>query len=337
MTPMRRAFIVCVLWAAGCGEVVNNSDGADPTFNAAVCFDGTDNESAAADGLVDCADPVCGDYATCIATAELDGTGVVVDSDAACPAGFEGGETLLHRGLDVAGTCEGCGCEVGTTTCEATIWLYDSYNDCSGDVGLSRGNKLGRVFTDMCPLEPIYYTDPGGIRVAIEPTTSCEARGMAALAAPSWAESKKFCLASPTAALGGGCESGHACVANQPAASQCTVVTGESACEGYATAEVDWYTGVDDARACGQCFCQAVGGGCEDTAVQIGSDYTCTDSGNDLRNLDRKCYTIGARAPYSPPAMIIGAPTAPVGCTAAATPSGLATPTGQTTLCCGPL
>lgn len=121
-------------------------------------------------------------------------------------------------------------------------------------------------------------------------------------------------------------------------ATRCVLVEGDSACEGYATAQTNWYTGLDDQRTCGQCFCEAVGGDCDGTRVQIGSDYSCVDSGNDLASGEKKCfYPPDMRAPYSPSATIIGTPAAPVGCTSDATPAGTATPTGLTTLCCDPL
>lgn len=338
---MDKLVISAALILCACGEVVTSDDATDADGDTtdggllvATCFDGEDNEAAGTAGLVDCADPACEPYATCVVSpAEV---GVLVAASDPCPAGYEGGETLIHQDLNAPATCEGCGCTPGDTTCEATLWLYDDYNDCSGDVGLSGGAMLGRVFTDICPTEPIYYNSPGGIRARIDATPTCSATSSAAPSPASWGTTKKLCAVSESVALG--CSAEHACVpVTTERAAICAKATTAGACTGWETAS-DWYTDIDDQRTCGSCFCQAVGGDCSGTSVEIGSDYLCGDFGDNIASGTKRCYTNGAgdSPPYSPPARIVGAPTPPVGCTADATGSGAATPTGEVSLCCGP-
>lgn len=306
-----------------CGDVVEAS------FEAR-CFDALDNEGAP-DGMSDCADPTCGTVATCV-PADGPEAGVVVDLDDACPAGFDGGETVLNRGLR-PGACEGCECEVAEPTCVAKLWTYQDNNECSGDVGLSGGALIGIDITETCSTQPIYYgLNLGGIRADIAARPSCTSSGTGAPGEARWAESVKFCRATQ---VGAGCAANQACVPRAPTpARQCALQTGATACEGFTTTEDDWYTGVSDERTCGACFCTAVGGDCNGTRVEIGSDYTCDDFGNFVADNTKLCFS--GNSPYSAPARITGTPTPAVGCTSAATPTGAITPTRQSTLCCAP-
>jgi len=319
MERMRLVLLVVVA-TLGCGEVV-------PADTAAKCFDGLDNEGAP-DELADCADPLCGDVATCIASTS--DAGVVVGADDPCPAGFEGGETLLHRGLR-PGECEGCGCDVGATECTARLWTYADNNVCQNDIGLSDGSMLGITITTECTADPIYYTlSPAGIRADIIATPTCTPTGSAVPAAPEWMETTKFCAATQ---VGAGCATGQTCVRKAAApADQCVLASDAGACDGFASTE-EWFTGADDQRTCGQCFCSGVGGDCNGMVVEIGSDYTCGPFDNNLADNTRICWN---QAPYSPNARLIGTATPPIGCTSDASPSGTITPTGGSTLCCGP-
>lgn len=327
MAMMRVAVLCSLVIVAGCGDVVKTN------VQLARCTNGLDDEGPP-DELIDCEDPQCADITTCVPSTD-DRAGVLVDEDEPCPEGFDGGETLIHRGLQ-PGTCEGCGCDVGTTTCAAKVWLYADSNDCFGDVGLSGGTMLGFEITPECTQDPIYYSDPGGMRTDITATGTCSSTGTPIPAAAEWSTTKKFCRAS---LVGHGCTADHACVAKtETAASQCALVEGAGACDGYGMTEADWYTGVDDQRTCGACFCSAVGGDCANVRVEVGSDYTCGDHGLNLADNEKKCFSAYPdNAPYSPDVRLVGAPTPASGCTATSTPSGTITPMGQQTLCCAPM
>jgi hypothetical protein len=327
MSAMRALLCVVVL-AWGCGDIVKTN------VELARCTNGLDDEGPP-DDLIDCEDPQCGDITTCVPTTD-ERAGIVVDEDEACPEGFEGGETLIHRGLR-PGTCEGCGCDVGTTECAARLWTYVDSNDCFGDVGLSGGTQLGIVVTATCSENPIYYTDPGGIRAEITATGTCSSSGTPIPAAADWTDTKKFCRVS---LVGNGCTADHACVpkTSSPVA-QCALVDGlgADACTGFGMTETDWYTGVDDQRTCGACFCSPVGGDCNDVQVQVGIDYSCGVVGALIGDGAKKCFgAFPDNAPYSPPVELVGTPTPATGCTATSTPSGTITPTGAQTLCCAP-
>src|SRR5262245_35015382 len=101
-----------VLGVVACGNVP-----AAPDAVVELCFDGQDNDG---DGLADCGDPDCDAGAICVASAADRPAGALVPGDQPCPAGFQGGETTIHRGLQPS-ECTGCGCTVGDTICEATV------------------------------------------------------------------------------------------------------------------------------------------------------------------------------------------------------------------------
>jgi hypothetical protein len=287
-----------------------------------------DNEG---DGLADCADPDCDPEALCVPSSADQPAGVVVAEDEPCPAGFTGGETVIHRGLQPS-ACVGCGCTPGDTTCVGEVWIYDDSNDCSGDVAQSGGVRVTVPITTTCTANPLTYDFLKGIRANITATSTCTANGTGVPATSTWAESVKFCR---TSAVALGCSATAACVprAEQPE-SQCAIADGAATCDsGYATTEADWYTDFEDERTCGACFCTPVGGDCANVLVEVGSDYTC---GNHHTVGDDTKLCLPGIGEYSPPARLIGAPTAPTGCTADAPFSGDISPTGQTTLCCQP-
>lgn len=323
---MRVVALCAAVFAVGCGDVVKTS------AELARCTNGLDDEGPP-DQLVDCEDPQCADFATCLPTTD-ERAGVLVDEDEPCPEGFEGGETLVHRGLR-PGTCEGCGCDVGDTKCTGRLYTYATSGDCQGDIGLGGGTLLGVSATATCTMDPIYYTDPGGIRVVITAEPTCSVTGAPIPAAADWTTTKKFCRVS---LAGGGCTADHVCVPKtKTPAAQCALVDGADACAGFGMTETDWYTGVDDQRTCGACLCSATGGNCDSVRVHLGNDYSCQPTGVTLTNNERRCFgAFPNNAPYSPPVELVGTPTAPAGCTATSTPSGTITPTGPQTLCCAP-
>ncbi len=309
----------------GCGEVVNSSQHSE-------CFNGLDDEGSP-NGMVDCADPACGPYASCVPEAST--AGVVVAATDPCPDGYEGGEQLLHQDLD-PGSCEGCGCDVGRTECEAKIWTYTSTNlDCAQDNGLIGGTMLGFSVTSDCQTgcTPIWgITDNYGVRVDIVPHPTCTPTGAATLTASTWRTTKKFCAASTT---GAGCEPAQTCVPRQAtAADQCVLVDGASTCDGFAQSST-WYTSFDDQRTCGACLCEGVGGDCANVELGLGPDYSCPQAGGtyNFNDNEKQCW---ANEPYSPCAGLLGTPTPPSGCTSTASPSGSIQPTGESTLCCAP-
>ena len=323
-----RMKLAMVLFALiGCGDVV-------PSSQRTECFNGLDDEGAP-NGMVDCADPTCEPYATCVPTTSAM-AGIMVDADEPCPDGFEGGEKVVHQDLD-PGSCEGCGCDVGRTECEARIWTYTGTNlDCAQDNGLIGGTMLGFTISTSCEVgcTPIWgITDNYGVRVDLVPHATCTPSGTATLTANRWQTSKKFCAAS---LVGSGCDSARACVPITAApADQCILATGATTCDGFADHST-WYEGFDDQRTCGACLCEGVGGDCSNVQLGLGPDYSCPTTGGtyNFSDNEKQCWT---NEPYSPCAGLLGTPSPPTGCTSSASPAGAITPTGESTLCCRPI
>lgn len=319
-----RAHWLALVVVCGCGSVP-----AAPDANAELCFDGMDNDG---DGAADCADPGCDVAARCVPDSADQPAGVIVDATAACPEGFTGGETIIHRGLQ-AGACNGCGCTVGPTTCTASVWVYDQdLNECNGDVALTGGDLVGFQITDTCSAANLANLMLYGVRVDMHATGTCTPSGTGTPGTSSWSESVKFCKSSHVA---GGCAAGSTCVARAAdPQDQCALADTTGTCAaGYTATQSDWYTDYDDQRSCGACFCEAVGGDCTNVLVQVGSDYSCINAWQ-VADDTKQCFP--PNGDYSPPALLVGTPTPATGCTADAPTSGEITPTGQTTLCCAP-
>jgi hypothetical protein len=320
---MMRAHLLALGVLCACGNVP-----AAPDAQTELCFDGEDND---ADTLIDCADPDCDPTAVCVPSTTEQPAGVVVAGDQPCPAGFSGGETVIHRGLQPGG-CTGCGCTPGTTTCEAAVWLYTvDHNECPNDLALTGGTPVGYPITVTCNgNEPLHWPMLYGARADVYVLDqTCAVDGTPAPETSTWSETVKFCHASSTAA---GCAAAETCAPRAAsAAAQCALADGAASCEGYSQSE-DWFSEYDDQRTCGACFCSPVGGNCDNMVVQIGSDYSCGNHaqvGDDQKN----CFPDSI---YAPPAGLIGTPTPPNGCTADAPISGTIEPSGQKTLCCVP-
>ncbi|WP_437693053.1 hypothetical protein [Sorangium sp. So ce176] len=285
------------------------------------CFNGADDDC---DEAVDCADPDCAEGAVCLTAPTNFQPGALVDAAEPCPDGFTAGETLLFRGLSGSG-CEGCGCTPNPTDCAADLYLYAQTSQCEADEGL-RGGTLAKRVGFPCDETPINngFVSWGGVRAGpFEVIQSCTATGTAIPAPARWAESKKFCHASP----GAGCGAGEVCAPKLTPAEQCALVSGSATCSGYARRESDWFRGYTDTRTCSSCACTASGGDCNYVRVELGNDYSCFDHA-EMSQGSRYCGYA-----YSPPAHLVGKPTNST-CTARTSLSGSLDPTGQSTLCC---
>jgi hypothetical protein len=318
-----RAHLLALVFLCACGNVP-----AAPDANSELCFDGQDNDG---DTLADCADPDCNPTAVCVPSSATQPAGVVVDGSQPCPAGFTGTETVIHRGLQPS-ACTGCGCTVGTTTCEAHIWTYNvDTNECYNDLAQNGGTEVTFPITEVCDGQmtlgfPFIYGMRADIYVAAQ---SCTPNGNPIPASSGWTETVKFCQA---AAAASGCASDQTCAPRAASAdAQCALADGVATCDGFTTTDSDWYTDYDDRRTCGACFCNAVGGNCDNMVVQVGSDYSCINHAQ-VGDNEKNCFG----QDYSPPASLVGTSTPPTGCTSDSPISGEITPTGAKTLCCAP-
>jgi hypothetical protein len=284
------------------------------------CFDGLDNDC---DGATDCADSACEPGALCVDAPMNFQLGVVVAEGEPCPDGFQAEEALIYRGL-TGGDCAGCDCTPNPTDCKAGLWYYTTEAACTGDVNLTGGTYAGE-FGPSCNGMPISELFLYGARAsAFKVTQTCKATGTAAPAPATWESARKFCRAT---AAGAGCDAGQACVPKHDPAAQCALTSGSAVCEGYGSAQNDWFTGYSDTRSCSSCACVASGGHCNNVNIWLGNDYTCFED-TWVPESGKWC---GQK--YAPPAFLAGTPKDPT-CSVTAKLDGSLDPTGQSTLCC---
>ena len=329
---MRRMFVLSLLPFIGCGKAVDSGEPGGPGAGADTgderCFNGADDDD---DDLIDCADPSCVEVATCVPVAQGLEAGALVPVEQPCPAGFEAGELAVHRDL-VQGECLGCDCTAGTTGCTATVWYYEDQATCDADGDQTGGVESAVPVTFTCQSSaPISDTFIYGLRADVAVVDGCTASGEAEPGPMSWGRTMKFCRAS---VVGGGCEEDAACVGRQEQEeAQCALAAGSAGCAGFASSEADWYTGVDDTRACGDCASCTSSGSCDGVSVQVGIDYTCEGGPGTVGDDVLSCFG----STYSPPVFLTGAPTQATTCEGHAVLGTEATPTGQQTLCCAPM
>jgi hypothetical protein len=313
--------LACVVLLA-CGAPADPADDAgaleiDAGGGAEDCFNTIDDDR---DGAPDCADSDCAATATCVPSGAGFLAGVLVEADAPCPPGFEGGETMLHRGLTAAG-CEGCECELGgPIDCTGYLAVYDTAEACTADTARTGGTEIATAITSTCSASPIHDGFVNGLRATITASETCVAGGAASVDTPTWAESQKFCRAT---AVGIGCAGATVCAPIRDDA--CALAEGAAECAGV---EETWYTGFDDQRSCSACGCSSRGDACAGVRVEIGNDWICSAEAM-LADGEQRCA-----AGYSPPARLVGEVVQPTGCDASSELAGDVMPTGESTLCC---
>lgn len=328
-------FTLMVFSVAACGRVTTPEApdapqaGPDaPDTGDELCFNGIDDDG---DDLADCADDNCAPAALCVPLPENSNfaAGVVVAADEPCPPGFDGGETVIHRGLTAPDECTGCGCTAGASKCIAELWYYNNPDSCTLDKEQTSGIFSREIAAFTCDSMPINDNSgtgtTEGARANIITSATCTPNGTTTPAPVSWTESKKFCAASK---IGSGCSAGSVCVAKQQPEVQCILANGSKTCDQYTVAEGDWYTDVVDTRTC-TCECSATGD-CSDVSVSVGTDFGCEGGyllGDDEIHCERQ---------YSPAAMLVGTPGAATCSATASITGGDAVATGQSTLCCMP-
>jgi hypothetical protein len=284
------------------------------------CFDGADNDC---NGATDCADSACEPGALCVDAPMNFQLGVVVADGDPCPDGFQAEEALIYRGL-TGGDCAGCDCAPNPTDCKAGLWYYTTEAACMGDVNLTGGTYAGE-FGTACSGNPINSGFLAGARAgAFKVTQTCNVTGTAVPVPATWGSTRKFCRAT---SVGSGCGAGQACVPKHEPKAQCALTSGSAVCDGYGSAQNDWFTGYSDSRSCASCGCTASGGHCDFMTMWLGNDYTCSED-NAVPESGKWC---GQK--YAPPAYLGGDPKDPT-CSVTTKLNGSLDPTGQSTLCC---
>ena len=297
------------------------------------CFNGIDDDC---DGAIDCADSDCGaSIAQCVALDPTSGKIGVSAGVGACPSDYPSASPILG-GLN-PGTCAGCNCTAGPTTCTTTVYGYKDATACTAQAaGISVGTWKPGAEGSMCQ-STVDWTPVGlngataGIAIdAFTPNESCSVSGSPTITASTWNASLDFCAA---AKVGGGCGTGRVCVPASPSASICELFTGVHACPTGTTGS-DWYTGYSSNLSCGSCGCTPTGN-CNNITLGYGKDGTCDDIGM-IPGKRSVCFSDPTQFPTgqlkSPSVQILGA--AIDSCSALAPMSGTVTPTGRQTLCC---
>jgi len=309
---------------SGGSSSVSSSSGPCVASSPEDCFNGLDDDC---NGTTDCEDAACTTIAVCEPLPKNAASGVLVPVADACPKGFTAAEQIINHGLQDGG-CTGCGCTTGQTSCTGEVWYYKDAASCAADTTQTGGTAVG-TFGSTCDSNPISGGSIYGARTsAWKVKPSCTVSGTADLSPAAWSETMKFCQAD---AEGKGCGAGNTCVPKQTTAPHCALAAGSAQCDGFATTQTDWYTGLTDTRVCGACACTVNNATCKGVQLAIGSDYTCTNS-TLVNEASKLCF---ANSVYAPPVHLLGNPKLGT-CAADAKTEGSLTPTGQSTLCCQP-
>jgi hypothetical protein len=244
--------------------------------------------------------------------------------------------TKLMAGI-IPGTCAGCSCTAGATTCETNVYGFKDVTTClSGSAGTSVGTWKPGAEGATCQTTPNWSPvglsgATAGIAIdAFTPVESCTASGSPVITTTTWTATLDFCS---TAQLGGGCGTGKACVPASPDAPLCQLLTGTPTCP-TGTSGADWYTGFSGSLTCGTCGCQSTGS-CNGVNLGYSQDGSCSDIG-EINGKQTVCFNDSTVYPMnelmSPSVQILG--TATQSCSATAPANGTLTPTGHQTLCC---
>ncbi|NUP10403.1 MAG: hypothetical protein HOW73_30505 [Polyangiaceae bacterium] len=303
------------------------------------CDDGVDNDD---DGLIDCADPQCGDAGyKCVpqAPAGWSGPGALGTGSTSleCDGGF--GHTIAQGGLDiVAGdaACSACTCEPGPGGCPpATLQVFRSgsgacQQSCSANVSLIPGAcvNLENVALACADDQAKWSVDQSEIGTFDGSCTPSSQSPTAA--APEWETSFTFC----GGALGGGCDQGSVCAPPTPpafAVEACIGSAGEVACPSGFPDRTVMYEGFQDGRGCTPCDCEPAA--CAGF-VELFDHNSCADghqSATIATPYDGACIVAADERPRARYALD---PNASL-CTAIASePNGKVVPADEYTICC---
>ncbi|AUX31837.1 MULTISPECIES: hypothetical protein [Sorangium] len=333
------------------------------------CSNGDDDDG---DGLVDCADPACGDFVCTTAVPEgWSGYFALFDGEPArdpgCPDAFAAGEPFVgNRGLSApparctcsCGPAEGQACDalgdvlitVSDAPCGSAhvcAWELDKIpgwmpNTCKGPDGVFGGG------TTCMPGGRCDASPDGRPCVASVSASAIAATGGACAANPvqvqtedpRWTRLGRACAAAEPP--GQGCNLGRVCVPRPSAPFEgglCIAKDGDNPCPpGAYTERHVFFTGVEDDRGCkDDCACGAPSGGACPTTITLYSDDdridTCTTPLTELQT--GGCEDLeGNPTIVGRKAMLPGAPTGGACAASGGTATGEARGAAPRTFCC---
>lgn len=289
------------------------------------CSNGLDDDG---DGAPDCADSDCAPVVQCVAAPEAgwSAPGILNTgaTPAACAAPFDTQAYLGNAELDAPpASCAACTCGAPSSTLCVGHYACERSSGCAGTCTAASIEGSGCVNS---PGSSATYLPRSGVFAS---GTCGAGASTPTVTPPTWRRAGRVCTASAGASATG-CESGQVCIPRAAApAPACVVRVGDVACPaGYGTRQV-FYGGVDDTRGCSACACRFQSAGCS-VAFTAFTQANCAGTGTALTI--GTCYT-GDPASYR----ITHTVTSP-SCAANGTssPSGAATPTMASTVCCAP-
>jgi len=245
------------------------------------CDNGVDDDC---DGLVDCADPMCGGF-ECVPAAPSGWTGYFrvatggeSSTAAACPTG--GAATTLYANPAGAADCTTCSCPVTGAECSPpSIGCVAGSATCGAGSTLPPADWTSSLDNGACDM-PTALLPPMTTSLSCEITrpTAVTAAGSCTPSAVSFANTAKFATQVDVcgAAIpgGGGCSGGNVCVPKSGAPYSTTVCVESAAatsCPPNWGTSYPTYTSANDTRACTQCECTGPTTSC------TGGSYTFFD------------------------------------------------------------
>ncbi len=261
------------------GGDVDGGAGADgsgtggSTFDAAgwieVCGNGVDDDD---NGLTDCEDPVCNEYA-CVPAAPTGWAGPMAVFAATptmlpeCPEGLDKISDHLRDPRFDRAQCESCGCgSPSNQGCAASVKLSTS-GSCSSTNATVQVSGGGCVKGGLSGA--VTAAD-----VSINGTGSCSVtKKTSATTTPStWATAFRACEA-PNPGVGVGCDSGSVCAPAAAGAEPCILQAGEHACPAEFPSRRLVFDNLSDTRGCSSCQC-GYSGSCTATVTGF-PDESC--------------------------------------------------------------
>ncbi len=311
--------------------------GGDGGTSPEVCTNGVDDNG---DTLVDCADPLCSDHICVDQTIPLSWNGPVVFYVGTSTPSCGGAWPILSSAAGAgtlsapAASCANCSCgSVQGDTCPPGEVIFFLNASCTGTPDASQTAAA----TNTC--EAITNASLGFASAAAAPVSpsggSCQPSGGAATVPPaSYSANAVLCGG---ATLGAGCSDNAACAPPPGSAFEagiCIFRSGNHTCDSPFSTKHLIYTSVSDSRGCTSCTCDTpTGANCSSATTYIhegSGNLNCSGAAVGLAH-GGACVT--TTLPWSM-AFVPGNTTGGSCDPAGGSPSGSATPGGETTVCC---
>jgi hypothetical protein len=303
--------------------------------SAESCDNGLDDNG---DDLIDCEDPLCSAY-TCAPEVPSGWTGPysahIAATASSCPAaapteiftGFEGNLDAQNP------TCSVCSCGPPNATCSFPNVRFYNLSGCGDLQGIENASVLNGCDSIVGP-----GTDSDSVRGRDTSSPQggvggCTPTGVVATLPPATFDNEMRLCASPM--LGAGCGTGSRCIPTPEAPfsdKPCIMKSGDEDCpmSGYVDKQLV-YAGYTEGRVCTMCTCGSAEGVECNATTTVYEDLGCVGQSHVVPH-DESCVTTNESVlSMSLDIQVAG------GCAEqGGQPDGVATPTGERTVCCVP-